>query len=101
MLLVGLTEGIASGKSLVTNVLRDEGALIVDADRIVHALLEPDQPAWHEVAGHFGDGILLPDRRINRRKLGEIVFCDAGERAWLNRCIHPRVFDAFQAEVRK
>lgn len=99
MLLVGLTGGIASGKSLVASVFRDLGAHLIDADRIVHDLLEPDQQAGREVSEHFGKGILLPDGRIDRRKLGEIVFNDAEKRAWLNQCLHPRVFEAYQAQV--
>jgi dephospho-CoA kinase len=99
MLLVGLTGGIASGKSLVARVFKDLGAHIIDADRIVHELLEPDQEAGEEVRKNFGKDILLPDGGINRRKLGEIVFNDPEKRAWLNRCLHPRVFAAYHAQV--
>jgi dephospho-CoA kinase len=99
MLIVGLTGGIASGKSLVTRVLRDLGAHIIDADKIVHELLGPDQDACREVIGHFGDKIRLPDGSIDRRKLGDIIFNHPEERAWLNQCIHPRVFKAYQTQV--
>jgi dephospho-CoA kinase len=99
MLIVGLTGGIASGKSLVTRVLRDLGAHIIDADKIVHELLGPDQDACREVVGHFGDKIRLPDGSIDRRKLGDIIFNHPEERAWLNQCIHPRVFKAYQTQV--
>ena len=81
-------------------MLRDMGACIVDADRIVQCLLEPDQSAWQEVLDHFGEAILLPDKRIDKRKLGDLVFSNEAERVWLNKQIHPRVFDAFQAQVR-
>jgi dephospho-CoA kinase len=101
MLLVGLTGGIASGKSLVARVFKDLGAHLIDADRIVHDLLEPDQEAGREVLDFFGKEFLLPDGRINRRKLGEIVFKDAEKRAWLNKCLHPRVFETYQAQVRQ
>ena len=100
MLLVGLTGGIASGKSLVGKVLRDLGANLIDADQIVHCLMEQNQQAWHEVVEHFGRGILLPNGEIDRRKLGEIVFNDEEQRAWLNKCLHPKVFEAFLASVR-
>jgi dephospho-CoA kinase len=100
MLLVGLTGGIASGKSLVTRVFRDKGAHIVDADRIVHELLAPDGAACSGVAEHFGGTIRLPDGSIDRRKLGDIIFNHPEERAWLNRCIHPRVFEAYSHQVR-
>jgi dephospho-CoA kinase len=99
MLIVGLTGGIASGKSLVTRVLRDLGAHIIDADKIVHELLSPDHDACREVVGHFGDKIRLPDGSIDRRKLGDIIFNHPEERVWLNQCIHPRVFKAYQTQV--
>lgn len=100
MLLVGLTGGIASGKSLVTRVFRDLGAHIIDADRIVHDLLSAGESVCREVAEHFGRVIELPDGSIDRRKLGNIVFQDPDARAWLNACIHPRVFDVFNSQVR-
>jgi len=100
MLIVGLTGGIASGKSIVAKVFRDLGAHIIDADRIVHALLEPGQLAWEEVIEYFGPGIVLPDKTIDRRKLGEIVFNNAEKRTWLNQCLHPKVFAAYTASVK-
>ncbi len=100
MLIVGLTGGIASGKSLVTRVLRDLGAHIIDADKIVHDLLAPGQDTCREVVGHFGKEVQLPDGSIDRRKLGDIIFNHPEERAWLNQCIHPRVFEAYNHQVR-
>jgi dephospho-CoA kinase len=101
MLLVGLTGGIASGKSLVARVLRDLGAQLIDADRIVHELLQPHQQSWHSVVEHFGRGILLADDCIDRKKLGEIIFHDPEQRAWLNSCLHPKVFDVYLSQVRQ
>jgi dephospho-CoA kinase len=95
MLIVGLTGGIASGKSLVARIFKDLGAHVIDADRIVHDLLEPDQAAWREVVDHFGRDIVLADSSIDRRKLGELVFNDHEQRAWLNQCLHPKVFDVY------
>jgi len=100
MLIVGLTGGIASGKSLVTRVFRDLGAHIIDADKIVHSLLSTGQGVCREVIAHFGKDVSLPDGSVDRRKLGEIVFNHPEERAWLNQCIHPRVFEAYQIQVR-
>ena len=100
MLIVGLTGGNASAKSPAARVFKDLGAHIIDADRIVHELLEPGQEVWQEVVEHFGKGILLPDRCIDRRKLGEIVFSDPEKRAWLSSCIHPKVFAAFTDQVK-
>lgn len=100
MFIVGLTGGIASGKSLVAREFQDLGAHIIDADRIAHDLLEPGQQAWQEVLDYFGKDILLPDGGIDRTKLGDIVFNDPEKRAWLNNCLHPRVFEAYTAQVR-
>ncbi len=101
MLLVGLTGGIASGKSLVARVFKDLGARLIDADRIVHELLETNRETQEDVVGHFGSSILSPDGSIDRRKLGELVFDDEEKRAWLNNCLHPKVFDAFQSQIRQ
>jgi len=101
MILVGLTGGIASGKSLVARVFKDLGAHIIDADRIVHDLLEPGQQAFQEVLDYFGEEILLPNDGIDRRKLGEIVFNNAEKRAWLNSCLHPRVFHVYTTQVQQ
>ena len=100
MLLVGLTGGIASGKSLVTRVFRELGAHVIDADKIVHDLLSNGQEAHREVIAHFGPGIEAADGTVDRRVLGEIVFRDPVERAWLNQCIHPRVFEAYQHQLK-
>jgi dephospho-CoA kinase len=100
MFIVGLTGGIASGKSLVARVFKDLGAHVIDADRIVHELLEPEQQACREVLDHFGKDFLLPTGGIDRRKLGELVFNDPEKRAWLNSCLHPKVFNAYTAQVR-
>ncbi len=101
MLIVGLTGGIASGKSLVAGIFKGLGAHIIDADRIVRELLEPGQEAWKEVSEYFGNDIMMPDKCIDRKKLGQIVFSDPEKRAWLNRCLHPRVFEAYAARVRR
>lgn len=100
MLLVGLTGGIASGKSLVAGEFRNLGACVYDADKLVHSLMEPDEPAWREIVAHFGNTLLQTDRTIDRKKLGDIVFNNEQERLWLNACIHPKVFEAFMSHVR-
>jgi dephospho-CoA kinase len=99
MLLAGLTGGIASGKSLVARIFKDLGACVLDADKIVHGLLEPGQEAWEEVVAYFGNEILFPDKSIDRRKLGTIVFGDEKKRAWLNAVLHPRVFAVYTTQV--
>jgi dephospho-CoA kinase len=104
MLNVGLTGGIASGKSTVARMLAERGAILIDFDELAHAVEMPEGPVWREIVGHFGEGILLPDRRIDRLKLGAIVFSDREKREILNRLVHPAVFSEWQkrlAEIEK
>src|SRR5580658_4055712 len=98
MLKVGLTGGIASGKSTVGEMLVALGAHLVQADRIAHQLMLPGLPVYNEVVRHFGGGILNPDLSVNRSKLAEAAFgSDAGSSAVssriqeLNRIVHPAV----------
>lgn len=94
MLKVGLTGGIASGKTFVVGLLRDFGCHVLDADATAHQVMEPGQPAHAEIVAHFGAEILDPEGRIDRPRLGAIVFADAAERAALNAIVHPRVYEA-------
>jgi len=73
---IGLTGGIASGKSSVSKILESLGAIIIDADKIARSLVVKDKPAWIKLKDCFGDGFLLPDGEIDRKKLGEAVFAD-------------------------
>ncbi len=98
MLVVGLTGGIASGKSMVSGILRSLGACIIDTDVIAHELIMPGLPAWQEIVGQFGQGILLEDRRINRPLLGRIIFRDPAKRAVLNSILHPRIFEEVERQ---
>lgn len=91
MLRVGLTGGIASGKSTVASMLRDLEYPVLDADSIARELLEPGQDAYREVVREFGDGILAGGGAVERPKLGAIVFGDAQKRARLNQILHPRI----------
>ena len=91
MLRVGLTGGIASGKSTVASMLRDLEYPVLDADSIARELLEPGQDAYKEVVREFGDGILARGRAVDRPKLGAVVFGDAQKRARLNQILHPRI----------
>jgi dephospho-CoA kinase len=93
MLRVGLTGGIACGKSTVARMFRDLDFLILDADPLAHEMLESDQPAYAEVVREFGAGILEPDGSISRARLGAIVFADPAKLARLNQIIHPRVLE--------
>jgi dephospho-CoA kinase len=93
MLIVALTGGIASGKSVVAKILEDLGCYIHHADKIAHDLMEPEKPAWKKIVAHFGKKILEENKTINRSRLGKIVFSDAKERRFLNELMHPLVFE--------
>ena len=93
MLLVGLTGGIASGKSTVAAMLLERGAQLIDADEISREIVEPGEDAWSKIVEHFGSEILQPDRRLDRDKLAAIVFADPNQREVLNQITHPRVMD--------
>lgn len=92
MLIVALTGGIATGKSVVAKALKKKGCYIHSADSVAHRLMRPGQPAWQKIIDHFGAKILNPDQTINRAKLGEIVFSSPKERQFLNELIHPLVW---------
>jgi dephospho-CoA kinase len=91
MLRYGLTGGIASGKSTVAALLRELGFVVLDADRMAHGVIDPGQPAYDEVISIFGEKILDVDKRVDRSRLGAIVFGDRGKLNQLNAIIHPRV----------
>ncbi len=93
MLRIGLTGGIASGKSTVERMLRDRDYMVFDADAIAHELLEPGQAAYDAVVRAIGDGILGAGGAVDRGKLGAIVFADPAKRAALNAILHPRIRD--------
>ncbi len=96
MLKVGLTGGIASGKSTVASLLRDQDCMVLEMDPLGHELLEPGQAAYDEVIREFGNSVLGPGDVIDRSKLGAIVFADAAKRARLNQILHPRILDVVQ-----
>jgi dephospho-CoA kinase len=93
MLRVGLTGGIACGKSTVAAMMRERGWTVFDADALAHRLIEPGQPAYHEVVREFGSAILRPDGTIDRKALGTMVFANRAHLERLNRIIHPRVME--------
>ena len=96
MLRVGLTGGIGTGKSTVGMMFVELGCHLIDADRITHQLFQSGQPVYTAVVQAFGERILLPDRTINRKVLGEIVFADDEARARLNALVHPAVIQRHQ-----
>lgn len=92
MFIIGLTGGIATGKSTVLNVFKDLGCQVVDADQIAREVVEPYKAAWKAIVSNFGRDILLPSDEIDREKLGKIVFGDEAKRKILNQCTHPAIF---------
>ena len=99
MLTIGLTGGIGSGKSTVTKLLAEMGAPIIDADKVGHAIYAPDGPAYADMTAAFGPEILAPDRTIDRKKLGPIVFADPAALKRLNSIVHPRMFTRMREMV--
>jgi len=98
MLKVGLTGGIASGKTTVAAMLAARGCHLFYADRIAHALTAPGQPAYDEIVQAFGKEVVAADGTIDRHRLGVIVFAEAGKREQLNRILHPRVIAEIENE---
>ena len=92
MYLIGLTGGIASGKSLVSGRLAELGATIVDADVLAREVVEPGTPGLAAIAEHFGSSVLNEDGTLNRPALGAIIFADPEQREKLNAITHPAVW---------
>lgn len=101
MKILGLTGGIASGKSTVSRILKDLGAIIIDADETAHSVIEPNKPAWRDIVSKFGQEILNPDMTINRERLGEIVFLDPAQLDLLNHITHPRIMESFKDDFQR
>ncbi len=88
---IGLTGGIASGKSLVSGILRDLGAAVVDADRIARDVVAPGGPAYEDVVRAFGPSVVQPDGALDRKALANRIFADAAARTQLNALTHPHI----------
>lgn len=99
MVIVGLTGGIGAGKSTVANMFAQLGALVVDADQLARAAIEPGSSGFDEVIATFGEKVLR-DGEIDRAKLGEIVFKDVQQRKKLEAIIHPRVQEALAQKIK-
>ena len=93
MLRVGLTGGIATGKTTVAAMLRELGCRVLEADKIAHQMIEPDGPAYKEVVREFGPRILTAEGLVDRQKLGAIVFAEPARLARLNAIVHPPVLE--------
>jgi dephospho-CoA kinase len=101
MLNVGLTGGIACGKSTVAQMFIQLGGQLIDFDILAHEVQEPGQPAWRDVVSFFGSDILQHDRKIDRNKLAAIVFNNPEKLIVLNNIVHPRVYEVWHNQLEK
>jgi dephospho-CoA kinase len=95
---IGLTGGIACGKSTLAERLRARGWHVIDTDQIAHDVMRPGQEVWKNVVDAFGPSILQPDKSIDRKVLGRLVFADPSLRAKLNEITHPAIRSVWQRE---
>jgi dephospho-CoA kinase len=101
MIVIGLTGGILTGKSTVSEILAQRGAVIIDADKIGHEAYRPQTKVWREVVDAFGTDILKENEEIDRKKLGEIVFHDPQALARLNEIMHPEMHSMMKEEIER
>jgi dephospho-CoA kinase len=97
--LIGLTGGIASGKSTVSAILRRLGAQVIDADALAREIVEPHQPAWIEIVNTFGKEILQADQTLDRKKLRKLVFDEPKARKRLEAITHPKIRQLAQRKI--
>lgn len=100
-MIIGLTGGIASGKSTVSNMIIEHGLPVVDADLMAHLVVEPGEAAYDQIVTHFGRDILNDNNCINRTTLGEIIFNNKDERYVLNSIVHPEVRKKMREEMNR
>lgn len=99
MRLIGVTGGIATGKTTVDRMLAAHGATVIDADELAREVVRPGEPALEEVAARFGRGLIRPDGSLDRTRLGRLVFADPDARRDLERITHPRIIELIGAHV--
>lgn len=100
-MVIGLTGGIATGKSTISKILKDKGYPVIDADIIAREVVEIGKPAYNDIVENFGGEILNSDKNINREKLGSIIFKDKELRFLLNEIVHPRVYLSIKETINK
>ncbi len=100
-LLLGVTGGIASGKSTVARMLEELGAPVIDFDALSRFVVEPGKPAWKDIVAYFGEQVLLEDKTLDRKKISEIVFRDPEKRKRLEGFTHPRIYEDFRRLVKE
>jgi dephospho-CoA kinase len=100
-LVIGITGGFGTGKTTVSRMLKRCGARVVDADAISRRMLVPGKPAYRDVVRRFGEAILGRGRRIDRSKLGALVFSQPRQRRWLEAVLHPRITAEIKRAIKK
>lgn len=101
MLIVGVTGGVAGGKTTVSKVFEEEGAYLLEADQIARELVQPFSPAWKELIGVFGEEILEEDGTIDRKRLATRIFSDSNQRRLLNGILHPRIKEEMEKRAKE
>jgi len=101
MLTIGLTGNLGTGKTTVSEILAELGAILINADKLGHELFQPDSPAYHEVVAAFGEKILTPDKEIDRQKLSQLVFIDTAALTQLNQIMHPKMYQIVQKRIER
>ena len=101
MKLIAVTGGIGAGKSVVSNEFKKLGAYVLDADKVSHEIMMPGGSAYNDVVKEFGEGILFPDKSINRKMLGDIVFADNDKLNKLNQIMHSRIYSEIEKRIKK
>lgn len=100
-MVIGLTGNIGSGKSTISQLMAELGAVVLSADKIGHEALQPYTETWQEVINTFGQEILKAGAEVDRQKLGEIVFNDAKALAKLNQIMHPRMYRIAEERIKE
>jgi len=101
LFLIGLTGGIASGKSTVAQFLGEEGGVIIDFDILARQAVRQGERAWHQIVEFFGEGVLLDNGELDRKRLSELVFSDSEKRKKLESFTHPAIAEEFVREVER
>ena len=99
MLVIGLTGNFGTGKTSVSQMLAELGAVVIDADKLGHKLLQPDTETYREILTAFGKSILKPNGKIDRNKLGKLAFADAASLNRLNQIMHPKMYEIAKRKI--
>ncbi len=101
MVVIGVTGGVGTGKSTVTKMFQQLGAVALDADVIAHQVMEPKRLAWRQIIKAFGQGVLNEDQTVNRKRLAAVVFADEEQRKRLEGISHPKVLHVIKQQLHR